>query len=85
MTASSGATAGESAPSSSVQRARSHRSSGSSAHARRAPTIPVRTPPSTPLARPADSVSATKAAGSADQPLPVSRASTTYVVTPGRR
>ena len=85
MTASSGATAGESALSSSAQRARSHSSSGSSAHARRAPTMPVRTPPFTPLVSAPDSVSATKAAGRASQRWPVSRVSAMYVVTPGRR
>ena len=47
--------------------------------------MPIRTPPFTPLARLAESVSATKAAGSDSQRCPVSRTMTTYVVMPGSR
>ena len=85
MAASSGAIADDSGRGSSSQRASSASSTGNNAHASRAPTMPIRTPPFTPLARLAESVSATKAAGSDSQRCPVSRTMTTYVVMPGSR
>ncbi len=73
----------------SAHRTRDSASSGSRAHASRAPTMPMRTPPSTPLAAPPAgsplNASATNAPGTAAQPSPSNRRRRRKTVTPGAR